>query len=214
MSDYPGRVWSIRHINSLPAELLCLILSHLPAPALPPALLVCRHWAEVGASPALWARHRLVLQPTRLARAEQILALGRLACLQRLEVNGYGAGGRAIVGAEQWAALTSLPRLTCLTLKHCDLSGLRAGALAWLTTRLTSLVLWQTLVRPGETLTLFTSLAGGGAKLRELDIGYSYLDLSSLQPDLLAAALSHLHAANLRNRQTSRHSVPSYYQTH
>ena len=89
-------IWSLRHVNSLPREILLLIFRYLNAKELKTAILVCRTWRDVGEDPVIWKHYKLVVSNVEVETGylETILAFNRFTSIQHLEVNGYGQNSK------------------------------------------------------------------------------------------------------------------------
>lgn len=195
-------IWSIRHINSLPQEILFSVFKFVSFADLRRIVLVCRHWREVGEDPVLWKRLKLVVDKPEMPILRCILSIKRLACLEHLEVNGYGySGDTAVIDADN-AEVILKTKVSKLTLKHCDVSKVTPEDLDKLINNLGSLVLWQTVLNKVQIGRIFKSVIRS-ERLKELDIGYSYIDLASIEPEILAAALNKVKKVNLGHTKLS-----------
>jgi len=196
------KIWSIRHVNSLPQEILFTVFRHLSFQDLRLAILVCKHWQEVGEDPVLWKHLKLVIEKPKIHLLSSILSLKRLACVEHLEVNGYGYSGTpAVIDADNAEAILK-SKVSKLTLKHCDVSKVTSEDLDKLINNLCSLVLWQTVLSKVQISGIFQSVIKS-QRLKELDIGYSYIDLGSIDPEILAAALNKVKKVNLGHTKLS-----------
>ena len=54
-------IWSLRHINSLPREILLLVFRYLNFTDLKTAILVCKTWSDIGEDPVLWKNYKLII---------------------------------------------------------------------------------------------------------------------------------------------------------
>ena len=118
-------IWSLRHINSLPREILLLIFRYLNAKELKTAILVCRTWRDAGEDPVIWKHYKLVVSNVEVETGylETILTFSRFTSLQHLEVNGYGQNAKMPVNNEIYKSIFN-STVSKLTLKHCDLTEL------------------------------------------------------------------------------------------
>jgi len=197
-----NRIWSLRHINSLPQEILFSIFQFVSFADLRRIVLVCRHWREVGEDPVLWKRFKLVVDKPKMKMLSNILTTKRFGCLEYLEVNGYGhSGGPAVIDAGDAEVILNT-QVSRLTLKHCDVSNVTSEDLDKLINSLGSLVLWQTALNKVQIGSIFNSVIRS-ERLKELDIGYSYIDLASIDPEVLAAALNKVKKVNLGHTKLS-----------
>jgi len=196
------KIWSIRHINSLPQEILFTFFKHLSYSDLRCVLLVCRYWRDVGQDPVLWKKLKLVVEKPKMPLLGKILSMRRLACVEHLEVNGYGYTGTPAIIDKDSAEVILKSKVSKLTLKHCDVSNVAPEDLDRLINNLCSLVLWQTVLDKVQISCIFQSVIKSG-NLKELDIGYSYIDLASIEPDILATALNKVKKVNLGHTKLS-----------
>ena len=116
-------VWSIRHINTLPRELLLYIFRFLSHSQLKTVLKVCNQWKEVGEDPILWKNFKLVVTGIEINIMPAILSLKRFQCLQNLEVNGYSEKEKPELSGETLSTILASP-VSKLTVKNCNLSQL------------------------------------------------------------------------------------------
>lgn len=200
-NDEP-KIWSIRHINSLPHEILFTIFKFLPFQDLCKSLLICRHWRNVGEDPVLWKKFKLVVGKPKMEQLRSIFSSKRLECIEHLEINGYGYSGFPTVIDIDTADVILKSKVTKLTLKHCDISQVKAKDLEQLINNLCSLVLWQTVLNNDQISDIFQSVRKSG-NLKELDIGYSYINLTSIDPEVLASALNKVKKVNLGHTKLS-----------
>ena len=75
---------------------------------------------------------------------------------------------------------------------------------------LCSLVLWQTQVNKAQISSIFQSVIKS-KNLRELDIGYSYIDLGNIEPDILATALNKVKKVNLGHTKLSNSQLSTLF---
>eukprot|EP00090_Calanus_glacialis_P034207 TRINITY_DN57272_c0_g1_i1.p1 TRINITY_DN57272_c0_g1~~TRINITY_DN57272_c0_g1_i1.p1 ORF type:complete len:292 (-),score=62.66 TRINITY_DN57272_c0_g1_i1:92-967(-) len=202
------KIWSIRHINSLPQEVLFSVFKFLSFADLRRVLLVCQHWREVGEDPVLWKKLKLVVEkPVMLG---SVLSIPRLACVEHLEVNGYGySGSPAVIDADN-AEFILKSKVSKLTLKHCDVSKVTSEDLDKLINNLVSLVLWQTVLNKVQISGIFHSVMKS-QRLKELDIGYSYIDLANIDPEILAASLNRVKKVNLGHTKLSANQLNTLF---
>lgn len=201
-SEVETKIWSIRHINSLPQEILFNIFRFVSFDDLRKIVLVCTHWREVGEDPVLWKKFKLVVDKPKMPNLGSILSMKRLSCLEHLEVNGYGySGGPTVIDADNAEVILNT-KVSKLTLKHCDVSKVTSEDLDKLINNLGSLVLWQTILNKVQIVSIFKSVIKS-ERLKELDIGYSYIDLASIEPEVLAAALNKVKKVNLGHTKLS-----------
>lgn len=205
-----AKIWSIRHINSLPQELLFTIFKHLPFSDLRSIVLVCKHWRDVGEDPVLWKKLKLVVEKPKMVLISNILSIRRLACVEHLEVNGYGYSGTPAIIDTDTAQVIVDSKVSKLTLKHCDVSNVASEDLDTMINNLCSLVLWQTVLNKIQISCIFQSVIKS-ENLKELDIGYSYIDLANIEPDTLATALNKVKKVNLGHTKLSMSQLSTLF---
>ena len=190
-------IWSLRHINSLPREILLLIFRFLNARELKTAIVVCKTWRDVGEDPVIWKHYKLVVSNVEVETGylQTILAFSRFTSIQHLEVNGYGQNAKMPVNNEIYNSIFN-SAVSKLTLKHCDLTDLDFESFSSVLSKLRVLSLWQVQMS-GDQVSLMFNLLARGSKLVELDIGYSYLDLQLLQTQTFVKALNKIRKVNL-----------------
>ena len=190
-------IWSLRHINSLPREILLLIFRFLNARELKTAIVVCKTWRDVGEDPVIWKHYKLVVSNVEVETGylQTILAFSRFTSIQHLEVNGYGQNAKMPVNNEIYNSIFN-SSVSKLTLKHCDLTDLDFESFSSVLSKLRVLSLWQVQMS-GDQVSLMFNLLARGSKLVELDIGYSYLDLQLLQTQTFVKALNKIRKVNL-----------------
>ena len=196
--DYQHKdIWSIRHINTLPRELLLAIFRYLSYSDLKTVVLVCKLWMSVGDEPVLWKHFKLVVAGnSNTANIEDILSQKRFLCLEQLEYNGAGFGqGKKELDTETVNTIKK-SNVSKLVMKNCDLTKLKAEDVCLLATNLRSLSMWHIEMTKSQLHVFFTILSHTRG-LSELDIGYSYLDLTILSPDSFASALARRTSVNL-----------------
>ena len=202
-------IWSLRHINSLPREILLLIFRYLNAKELKTAILVCKTWRDVGEDPVIWKHYKLVVTGIEIDTGylETILAFSRFTSLQHLEVNGYGQNAKMPVNNEIYNSIFN-SQLSKLTLKHCDLTELDFDSFSSVLSKLRVLSLWQVQMSAEQVSLMFNVLARG-SKLVELDIAYSYLDLQLLQTPTFVKALNKIRTVNLGHTKVTSQQLKS-----
>ena len=202
-------IWSLRHINSLPREILLLIFRYLDAQQLKTAILVCKTWRDVGEDPVIWKHFKLVVSNVEVETGylETILAFRRFTSIQHLEVNGYGQNAKMPVNNEIYESIFN-SSVSRLTLKHCDLTELDFASFSSVLSKLRVLSLWQVKMS-GEQVSLMFNLLARGSKLVELDIGYSYLDLQPLQTQTFVRALNKIRKVNLGHTKVTPQQLKS-----
>ena len=204
-------IWSIRHINTLPRELVLYILRFLNTRDLKMLMLVNKEWKTLAEDPVLWKKFKLVVDQKKVVHLHNILSLARFECLEHLEINGYGEKDRTVVDQTMLATVSD-SSLTRLTLKNCDMMHLSDDNIETILSNLRSLSLWQVNMSTGQVRALFQSLTRN-KRLQELDIGYGYLDLDHIEPELMSRALNRRRRVNLCHARLSESQLSSLFQT-
>ena len=202
-------IWSLRHINSLPREILLLIFRFLNARELKTAIVVCKTWRDVGEDPVIWKHYKLVVSNVEVETGylQTILAFSRFTSIQHLEVNGYGQNAKMPVNNEIYKSIFN-SAVSKLTLKHCDLTELDFASFSSVLSKLRALSLWQVQMS-GQQVSLMFDVLARGSKLVELDIGYSYLDLQLLQTKTFVKALNKIRKVNLGHTKVRSEQLKS-----
>ena len=198
-------IWSIRHINTLPRELLLHIFRFLSHSQLKTALRVCSQWREVGEDPILWKYFKLVVTGIEINILPAILSITRLQCLQNLEVNGYSEKEKPEFSGGTLSAILESP-VTKVTIKNCNLSHLSEENISSMVLNLKSLSLWQIEMRKEQIQIMFGVLSKS-RHLSEIDIGYGYMDLHEIAPLLLAKALNRRRKVNIGHTKLSEDQI-------
>ena len=174
-SEYDFKnIWSIRHINTLPRELLLCIFRFLQHSELKQVVLVCKHWRDVGEDPVLWKKFKFVVASKNICYLDTYLNSRRLQCLKSLEINAYDKGTTDLNSEAVGTILKST--VNKLILKNCDLTKLSEADIKCFVNKIKSLSLWQSDLEKTQISFLFDCLQESSSKgLVELDIGYSYL---------------------------------------
>ena len=130
--------------------------------------------------------------------------------MQHLEINGYGEKETTVIDQDIIANITD-SGLTRLTLKNCDLTRVSKDNLEQMLSGLRSLSLWQVNMRMEEVVALYQSIHRS-RKLQELDIGYGYLELDDIAPELLSKALNRRRMVNLCHARLSQPQLASLFE--
>ena len=136
-------IWSIRHINTLPKELLLHIFRFLGHGDLKIVVLVCKLWRNIGEDPVLWKHFKFVIGRNNISMIDNILETNRLQCLEHLEINGYGDKARPLLRSETVSVLLKCSA-SKLTLKNCDLTQLSKEDITSVISKLKTLLLLST----------------------------------------------------------------------
>ena len=203
-------IWSIRHINTLPKELLLHIFRFLGHGDLKIVVLVCKLWRNIGEDPVLWKHLKFVIGRNNISMIDNILETNRLQCLEHLEINGYGDKARPLLRSETVSVLLKCSA-SKLTLKNCDLTQLSKEDLTSVISKLKTLSLWQVVMERAQIITLFAVMLKARS-LSEIDIGYGYLDLSHISPSLFAKSLSRRKKVNLGHMRLSESQLTCLFE--
>jgi len=206
-SDYNHfDIWSIRHINTLPRELLLSVFRFLKPSDLKQVVLVCKHWRDIGEDPVLWKHFKLVVANKRIDIVDEILNSKRFLCLQQLEINGFGYGDANREIDSSIVSTIMKSHVKKLGLKNCNLSQLTEDNVKMMIGGLKALTLWNSQVTPSQTVDLFRCLSRS-RELCDLDIGYSYMDLSLVSPEMFSKALVKRRNVNLGFTRLTRDQI-------
>lgn len=203
-------VWSIRHINTLPRELLLHIFRFLSHNQLKTVLQVCNQWREVGEDPILWKNFKLVVTGIEINIMPAILNIKRFRCLQNLEVNGYSEKEKPELSGETLSTILESP-VCKLTIKNCNLSQLSEEKISSMVLNLKSLSLWQIEMKKEQTKMMFGVLSKS-KYLSEIDIGYGYMNLLEVSPLLLAKAFNRRKKVNIGHTKLTEDQVTRLFE--
>ena len=203
-------IWSIRHINTLPRELLLHIFRFLSHSQLKSVLRVCNQWREVGEDPILWKNFKLVVTGIEINIMPAILGIKRFRCLQNLEVNGYSEKEKPELSGTTLSTILASP-VSQLTVKNCNLSQLSKENISSLVLNLKYLSLWQIELQSDQTKMMFGVLAKS-KYLCEIDIGYGYMDLHDVSPLLLAKAFNRRKKVNIGHTKLTEDQVTKLFE--
>jgi len=186
-------------IDALPAELLEKVFHLLPPRDLKAVVLVCRWWREVGEAPALWVwvwvRQFRRIRRNRFCRGEtvsidipEVLDSSRLQAVRRV--------GVAQVSEELLQAVVRHPGLRVMQVQYSNLSSVDhlSGLLAQAVTKMEEAVL-LTYTTPQQVTAICNAMTGS-YRLKTLDLSYN--DLSSVDANILAQAVTKLEEVGLR----------------
>ena len=203
-------VWSIRHINTLPRELLLHIFRFLNHSQLKTVLHVCNQWREIGEDPILWKNFKLVVTGIEIDIMAAILSMKRFRCLKNLEVNGYSEKEKPELSGTTLSTILASP-VSKLTIKNCSFSKLSEENISSMVSNLKSLSLWQIEMKEEQTKKMFWVLARS-KYLTEIDIGYGYMDLHEVSPTLLAKALNRRKKVNIGHTKLTADQVTKLFE--
>lgn len=184
-------------MESVPREVLTLILALLPWPDLKRVLQVSRHLQEVGEQPALWVDFPLILSPNNLPYCSQLLQLPRLLRLRRVRIQGCKLRNKHVT-----ELLRSLVQEVTFGEGHdlekdVELAGLSPSLLATMATKMRSVSFHSSLLNQlseQQILAIVNKLNHPTSQTKTLAIFFDN-NLSSLPASTLAwalASLSHL----------------------
>ena len=175
----------------LPPEMLVMIFQFLSPKDLMMIVFICRRWRDVVE--ILWSRlTNLDFSYEDLSFYKPGLMasyITRVDTLNILSANLWPEQSQAIL-----TAISEEYKLTNLDISNNDLSVMEPELIASAVSRVDTLNISSTNLRPEQSQAIFTAISEG-YKLTNLD--FSYNDLSLLEPELLASAVSRVDT-NLR----------------
>ena len=107
------------------------------------------------------------------------------------------------------AVCAGAPRLKIVTMQSCDLSSLDAELLARGMTNLRKVNICRTELTKQQMEEILTAISTGQSQLQYLDISQN--NLSSVEPNILAKAMSSLKEANIRHTQLTNHQTNAVF---
>ena len=194
-NQHSGSAMVMANINSLlPAELLERVFGLVPPLDRRAVLLVCRRWREVGEVPGLWA---WVLLRTDMP---EVVSTRRLGAVRALTAGA--------VSEDLLQAVLRHRGLRRLELPNINVSAVRPELLGRLVGRLEDVNLFHTFLTRDQATAIFTVISQN-SKLKRLNIGNN--KLSSIEPALLAEAVSNLEEVSFQQRMLNSHQPTSIF---
>ena len=177
----------------LPAEMLDLIFQLLPTRDLMVVVQVCSFWREVGEAPGLWSRGVICLARGNMSMLPEVLGARRMLLVRSLRVLDWED-----MPEETVEVVVGHQGLKLLDLRGVGLSSVTSSQLARLVTGLQEVWLSYSPVASSQAGAILAGV-DGGSKLRRLKM--SFTDLSTVEPGLLARAVSWLEEVDLSSSQ-------------
>ena len=177
----------------LPAEILDQIFQLLPSRDLRSVVQVCRFWREVGEAPGLWSWGVVCLARGNMSLLQEVLGARRTLLVRRLRVLDWED-----MPEETVEVVVEHPGLRLLDLRGVGLSSATSSQLARLVTGLQEVWLGYSPLASSQAAAILAGV-DGGSKLRRLKM--SFTDLSTVEPGLLAGAVSWLEEVDLSSSQ-------------
>ena len=188
--------------TTLPDEMLARIFLHLAARHLPRVAEVCTRWQQVLDTPGFWSWVVFRVSRSNLASMPERLDCRRLQGVRKLEVeagwqNGAcGVAWRVEVSEKLLQAVAGHPGLRELDMSGTDLSRVEPELLASTLSKMEEVNLWYTELTPRQA-SIFCQVLKDNTHLKSLQLGD--VDLSRVEPELLAGAVAKLEEVNLSN---------------
>ena len=174
------------------------VFSFLSPPDLKTSVLVCKRWAEVGEVPGLWSWATFTVDRINMGSMPELMSLKRLQCVTKLDIRAQMVSEELMEAVAIHPGLrrvdtnpgfTNLPGFT-------DLSSVRPELLTKALSKIEDVRLEDASLTPEQLNALFCSISSDETnKIKRLDLSKN--NLSSIEPQLLAQAVSKLKKANL-----------------
>ena len=173
-------------VDKLLPELLEMVFRLLPRGDLKVVVLVCRRWREVGEEPVLWAWVCLRVDRERVAKMPEMLVSRRLQAVDTLEMT--------LVTEEVLQAVLLHRGLRTLYLLNAKLLPIDTKLVVRVVTKVEVVRLYCTQLTTRQVEGVMKGITGNTG-LRALEVLGT--DLSMVEPQLLASALTTLERVNL-----------------
>ena len=194
----------------LPPEVLHLVLSLLPPRHLKTALLVCWSWRQVGEAPGLWKNVNLRVTRENISLMSEVMAARRFLAVKEITVEDVGKvedEERVEAAKKVGVEMVFRPLYILLPISQhqgvkrvnflgTDLTLVETGLLARLLTGLDWVEMEEAKMTTRQ-LEAFLEALDGQTKLRRLS--FSKMDLTAVDPALLALAVNRLESAGLKS---------------
>ena len=177
----------------LPAEMLDLIFQLLPTRDLMVVVQVCSFWREVGEAPGLWSRGVICLARGNMSMLPEVLGARRMLLVRSLRVLDWED-----MPEETVEVVVGHQGLKLLDLRGVGLSSVTSSQLARLVTGLQEVWLGYCPLASSQAEAILAGVVRG-SKLSRLKL--SFTDLSTVEPGLLARAVSGLEEVDLSSSQ-------------
>ena len=188
----------------LPPELLHLIFRQLPLLHLKTALLVCSRWRQVGQAPGLWRDVNLRVTTENISLMPEVLAARRFLAVKEITVEDVGKvedEERVEDANKVLLAICQHKGVKKVNLLGTDLTTVESGLLTRLLTGLEWVEVEEAKMTTRQLEALLEAL-DGQTKLRKLS--FSKMDLTAVDPALLAQAINRLESAGLSSAKLTK----------
>ena len=187
-------------INALlPEEMLRKVFSFLSPPDLKTSVLVCKRWAEVGQAPGLWTWVTFTVDWIKMASMPELMSLKRLQLVTKLDIRAR------MVSKELMEAVAIHPGLRRVDTSpgFTNLSSVKPELLAKALNKMEDVCLRAASLMPQQLDYLCcTIIFDETNNIQRLDLFGN--DLTSVEPAVLAQAVSKLRCALLHRTLTKR----------
>ena len=176
----------------LPEEMLQRVFSFLSPPDLKTSVLVCKRWAEVGQAPGLWTWVTLTVDWINMASMPELMSLRRLQRVTKLDIRAR------MVSKELLEAVAKHPGLRRVDTNpgFTNLSSVKPELLAKALNKIEDVCLREASLVPQQLDYLCCNIIFDETNnIQRLDLFRN--DLTSVEPTVLAQAVSKLEKANL-----------------
>ena len=172
----------------LPPEVLHLVFCHLSPGYLKPALLACRTWRDVGQAPSHWKNVNLRATKENLGLIPEVLSTRRMLAIREVTLDKV----EEVEEVEEVLLAISRHRgMTRLNLTGTDLSLVDSCLLAGVVHRMDRLDVRAAKLTTQQIQAILMAL-GRETKLKT--IVFSEIDLTAVDPDILAWAVNRLES--------------------
>lgn len=205
------------NVDALPEEVLMIVFEHLSYDVLFEVVRVCKHWRELGDSPRLWRKFRLIVRPERIENLESILSLSRFKHIESIFINGG-----CLKLFNDVIKIMSTLRIQKVSLKQCNISEVCPQLLSETFSKLQTVNLICTRMSTGQSSALLERIANNPTSLKEMrfdsilsnSYGYgSYVDLSEIPPNVISTALNKIELLELGRTELTSDQLTKIFET-
>ena len=220
---------NIATMQKLPVEMLLCIFKLLSYEDLKLIVLVCRRWREIGETPRLWSSLHFIVSTRNMSVMPEILSSRRMEGLKKLRietrlskkvsqtiVRHTGLREFEISPRNKKQTITSVLSVissrgcqgTNLKIKKNQMLGVDSGLLARAVTKVEALNVTYTQLTQQQAGEILTAVSEGN-RLTKLSISHN--DLSGIEPELLAKAVTKLEFLNVINTKLTQQQVVAIF---